>query len=143
MLRGDGLPKEFRQIFMSTFARLPQRVVWKWEDQTKLGEIEELIPPNVKTISWLPQRELLSHPKARLFIFHGGLLSKQETVYHGVPAIFLPINADQPINAQKAEDDGYALRLNWDELTEEILYNAVQDILTNPRYFNSARVRFV
>ena len=143
MLRGDGLPKDIRRLFLSVFARLPQRVVWKWEDADKLGEDDELIPSNVKTISWLPQRELLSHPKARLFIFHGGLLSKQETVYHGVPAIFLPINADQPINAQKAEDDGYALRLNWDELTEEILYNAVQDILTNPRYFNSARVRFV
>jgi glucuronosyltransferase len=107
--------------------------VWKWEDQSKLGESEELIPSNVKTISWLPQKELLSHRNARLFISHGGLLSKQETIFNGVPAIFLPVWADQPINAQKAEDDGYAIRLCWDELTEEILYNAIQAILTNPR----------
>jgi glucuronosyltransferase len=113
---------------------LPQRIIWKWEDQSKFREDAEFIPPNVKTISWLPQQELLSHPNARLFISHGGLLSKQETVFHGVPAIFLPVWADQPINAQKAEDDGYAIRLCWDELTEEILYNAVQLILTNPRF---------
>ncbi|XP_046635580.1 UDP-glycosyltransferase UGT5-like [Daphnia pulicaria] len=134
MLRGDGLPKDFRRLFLSVFARLPQRIVWKWEDQSKLGNGEELIPSNVKTISWLPQKELLSHRNARLFISHGGLLSKQETVFHGVPAIFLPVWADQPINAQKAEDDGYAIRLCWDELTEEILYDAIQAILTNPRY---------
>jgi UDP:flavonoid glycosyltransferase YjiC (YdhE family) len=134
MLRGDGLPKYFRRLFLSVFARLPQRVVWKWEDQSKLGENEEFIPSNVKTISWLPQQELLSRRNARLFISHGGLLSKQETIFHGVPAIFLPVWADQPINAQKAEDDGYAIRLCWDELTEEILYNAIQAILTNPRF---------
>jgi glucuronosyltransferase len=136
MLRGDGLPKNFRRLFLSVFARLTQRVVWKWEDQSKLGEREGLIPSNVKTISWLPQKELLSHRNARLFISHGGLLSKQETVFHGVPAIFLPIFADQPINAQKAEDDGYAIRLDLGKLTEEILYNSIQAILTNPRYYN-------
>lgn len=136
MLRGDGLPKDFRRLFLSVFARLPQRIVWKWEDQSKLGNGEELIPSNVKTISWLPQKELLSHRNARLFISHGGLLSKQETVFHGVPAIFLPIFADQPINAQKAEDDGYAIRLDLGKLTEEMLYNSIQAILTNPRYYN-------
>ncbi|XP_046442503.1 uncharacterized protein LOC124192956 isoform X1 [Daphnia pulex] len=58
----------------------------------------------------MPLQDLLGHPKIRLLITHGGLNSKQEAVYHGVPFIALPVFADQPINAQKAHDDGYAVR---------------------------------
>ncbi|XP_057373339.1 UDP-glycosyltransferase UGT5-like [Daphnia carinata] len=141
MIRSDGLPKQFRRIFLSTFARLQQRVIWKWENNSIFDEAGEAIPNNVKTISWLPQRELLSHPKIRLFISHGGLLSQFETVYHGVPSICLPVWADHPINAQKSEDDGYAIRINWGDLTEEKLYNAIQLMLTNPSY--SQRVKQV
>ena len=82
----------------------------------------------------MPQQDLLGHPKIRLFITHGGLNSKQEAVYHGVPFIVMPVFADQPINAQKAHDDGNAIRLYWDNLTEEILYDAIQRILTDPRF---------
>ena len=81
----------------------------------------------------MPQVDLLGHPKIRLFITHCGLNSKQEAVYNGVPFIALPVFADQPINAQKAHDDGYAIRLDWDNLTEEILYDAIQRILFDPR----------
>lgn len=131
IIRGDGMPENVRRIFLSTFARLPQRVIWKWEDT---GKLVGNVPANVRLMSWLPQQDLLGHHKNRLFITHGGLFSNQEAVYHGVPFIALPVFADQPINAQKAHDDGYAIRLDWDELSEEVLYNAIQRILTDPRY---------
>ena len=115
ILKGAEIPSDIRNIFLSTFARLPQRIIWKWEDKDKLAE--EAIPANVKLVSWLPRQDLLGHPKARLFITHCGLLSKQEVVYHGVPFIALPVWADQPINAQKAQ--------HWDELTEEVRYDAI------------------
>ena len=81
----------------------------------------------------MPQQDLLGHPKIRLFITHGGLFSNQEAVYHGVPFIVFPIFADQPLNAQKAHDDGYANRLDLDDITEDILYEAIHRILTDPR----------
>ena len=129
ILKGADIPEHVGRMFLSAFARLPQRVIWKWEDSTKLLTI----PPNVKLLKWLPQQDLLGHPKIRLFITHGGLFSNQEAVYHGVPFIALPVFADQPLNAQKAQDDGYAIRLHWDTLTEEILYDAIQRILNEPR----------
>ena len=82
----------------------------------------------------MPQQDLLGHPKIRLFITHGGIFSNQEAVYHGVPLIVLPVYSDQPVNAQKAQDDGYGIRLDWGDLNEEILLNAIQTILSNSRY---------
>jgi glucuronosyltransferase len=117
--------RRIRRLFLSTFARLTQRVIFKWEDDSKIKD-DDHIPPNVKLMSWMPQVDLLGHPKILLFITHCGLNSKQEAVYYGVPFIALPVFADQPINAQKAHDDGYAIRLDWDNLTEEILYDAIQ-----------------
>ncbi|EFX64661.1 hypothetical protein DAPPUDRAFT_66055 [Daphnia pulex] len=131
VLRGSDISDHVRQLFLSTFSRLPQRVIWKWEE--KLDETDS-IPSNVKLLPWMPQQDLLGHPKIRLLITHGGLNSKQEAVYHGVPFIALPVFADQPINAQKAHDDGYAIRLDWDNLTEEILFDAIQRILSNSSY---------
>ncbi|XP_046639071.1 UDP-glycosyltransferase UGT5-like [Daphnia pulicaria] len=131
VLRGSDISDHVRQLFLSTFSRLPQRIIWKWEE--KLDETDS-IPSNVKLLPWMPQQDLLGHPKIRLLITHGGLNSKQEAVYHGVPFIALPVFADQPINAQKAHDDGYAIRLDWDNLTEEILFDAIQRILSNSSY---------
>ena len=130
-LRGSDLSDGVRRLFLSTFNRLPQRVLWKWEDQT---ENDDTIPSNVKLLPWMPQQDLLGHPKIRMFITHGGLFSMQEAVYHGVPFVALPVFADQPINAQKAQDDGYAIRIDWDNLTEGILFDAIQRILSDSRF---------
>ncbi|KZS08936.1 putative UDP-glucuronosyltransferase 2B20 [Daphnia magna] len=105
----------------------------KWENESKFG-CDEIIPPNVKLLPWLPQQDLLGHPKIKLFINHGGLNSKQEAVYHSVPFIALPVFADQPINAQKARDDGYAILLDWDNLSEDILFDSIQLMLFDPRF---------
>lgn len=35
------------------------------------------------------------HPKTKLFMSHGGLLSSQETTWHGVPTLIIPFFADQ------------------------------------------------
>ena len=134
ILRGANMSPETRRTFISTFSRLKQRVVWKWEDETKMSPDADLLPANVKLVPWLPQQDLLGHPKARLFLTHGGLFSNQEAVYHGVPLISMPVFADQFINAQKAQDDGYAIHFDWDKVAQEgALYDAIQQVLNNPR----------
>lgn len=135
ILRGSNMPKDIQRVFITVFGRLQQRVIWKWEESSVPSKQnkDQRIPDNVKLMSWLPQQDLLGHPKARLFITHGGLFSNQEAVYHGVPLIALPVFADQPINAQKIHDDGYGILLNWDNLTEQTLYESIQETLINPR----------
>ena len=129
ILRGSNLPAEARKVLVATFSRLRQRVLWKWEGEPPMANVSS----NVKFMPWLPQQDLLGHPKIKLFITHGGLFSNHEAVYHGVPVIGLPVFGDQYSNMQKAERDGYAINLRWDALTEEILYNSIQEILHNHR----------
>ena len=132
ILKGSRIPENVRRIFLNTFGRLRQRVIWKWEDDENSDSKIE-IPSNVKLMSWLPQQDLLGHPKARLFITHAGLASIEETVYHGVPLIALPVAWDQPWNAEKIHKDGCGIRLDWDNLSEEVLYDSIQEILRNPK----------
>jgi glucuronosyltransferase len=135
ILRGANMSPKTRRTFISTFSRLKQRVVWKWEDETKMSPDADLLPVNVKLVPWLPQQDLLGHPKARLFINHGGMLSNQEAVYHGVPFVAMPVFGDHFINAQKAQDDGYAINFDWDKVAQEgALYDAIQQVLNDPRY---------
>lgn len=38
---------------------------------------------------------------------------------------------DQPMNAKLAEKHGFIVELDWNALTEDILYSGIQDILKN------------
>ncbi|XP_045163477.2 UDP-glycosyltransferase UGT4-like [Mercenaria mercenaria] len=68
---------------------------------------------NVRTCVWCPQQDILGHPKAVLFVSHGGLRSIEETLYHGVPILIMPFfSADGLSNSRRAERQGYGLTLN-------------------------------
>ncbi|KAF2367395.1 UDP-glucuronosyl/UDP-glucosyltransferase [Trinorchestia longiramus] len=133
-VKPKDMPDNFRQMFVKAFARLPQRVVWKWHEDNM-----EDLPPNVKLGSWLPQQDILGefeggHPKVRLFISHGGLFSTFETIYHAVPMLGLPAFADQGTNMHKSTGEGFAETINWTELSEELLFNTIEKMLTNESY---------
>ena len=64
---------------------------------------------------------------------HGGLLSTQELIYHGVPAIYLPVLADQDKNSHYATAIGIGNVLEILTLTESQLEEALHEVLGNPR----------
>jgi glucuronosyltransferase len=47
------MPESVKEIFIRVFARIPQRVFWKWETGT--SDSTE-ISTNVKMVDWLPQQ---------------------------------------------------------------------------------------
>lgn len=87
IVRAVHMPENVRTAFIKAFSKLNEKVIWKWE----LDEGMEDLPKNVKLVKYLPQQDLLGHPNIKLFITHGGLLSTEEAVYHGVPVIGMPI----------------------------------------------------
>ena len=57
-VRSETLPDEKKEAFLSAFAELPQKVLWKWEADKMPG-----LPPNVKLAKWLPQQDVLGKLK--------------------------------------------------------------------------------
>ncbi|XP_008470293.1 UDP-glucuronosyltransferase-like [Diaphorina citri] len=61
----------YELAFLKAFSKIPQRVLWKFEDNDT-----SIFKPykNIRTSSWMPQRDIFAHPNMKLFISHGGLL---------------------------------------------------------------------
>ena len=88
---------------------------------------------NVKVSSWLPQNDILGHPKTRLFIGHAGMNGMLEAAYHGVPMICVPFFADQFDNSVAAKYFGMAEILHKESITEESLVTLISTVLNNSR----------
>lgn len=120
------LPSEKIEILLKVFSKLKQRVIMKWESDTLDNK-----PDNVLVGKWLPQDDILAHPKTKIFISHCGLGSVVEAKFHGIPIVSLSVFADQELNAEKVEKEGWAVRLSLNTLTEDGMTNAINEILTN------------
>ena len=114
-------------VFLETFARLNQTVIWKWDGEEMAG-----LPSNVVLQTWVPQQDLLAHPNLQVFVTHGGLLSLQESLYHSTPLVGIPLGNDQKPNMMRAERRGYAVMLDWTSLNTEDLLAAIQKAATEP-----------
>ncbi|GAB0093834.1 UDP-glucuronosyltransferase [Sergentomyia squamirostris] len=133
-LKSSDFKETKRDALLNAFRKLPVKVMWKWEDDSLPGK-----PDNVLIRKWFPQDDILAHPNVRIFITHGGLLSTMESMYHGVPVIGIPIFADQHQNIGKAVRVGYGLTVSFAELNEENIFNAINEMLTNPKYMQTAK----
>ncbi|XP_076058494.1 UDP-glucosyltransferase 2-like isoform X1 [Oratosquilla oratoria] len=130
----SDMPEKDRRALVRGLGRLKQRVLWKWNE----GHMEDL-PPNVRVAKWLPQQDILAHPKIRLFISHGGINSLQEALHHNVPIIGMPMFSDQSHNIGMGHREGWAYRLEWEDLTEEKFVKVVEGALTDSRLHENVR----
>ncbi|XP_021942239.1 UDP-glucuronosyltransferase 2C1-like isoform X3 [Zootermopsis nevadensis] len=128
-VRSETMSPEKRRVFLSAFADVPQRVLWKWEANDTSD-----VPDNVKLAKWLPQQDVLAHPNVRLFITQGGLQSFQEATYYAVPLIGIPFIADQQHNVRKMVDAGVGLQLDYATLSKDGLVTATRKVLHDPTF---------
>nr|AHX56943.1 UDP-glycosyltransferase 211A2 [Strigamia maritima] len=119
------LENEIKDHLLNAFSKLKQKVIFKCEE-----ELNNL-PPNVKLVKWAPQQDLLGHPKIKAFITHGGLLSLQESVYHEVPVVAIPLMGDQPSNVARVVELEIGLKLDFHSISTDSLLEAVDKILSN------------
>lgn len=93
-IQSEQLGQRRLMEIIGAFRALPEYTfLWKI-DLTGTGLADKL-PANVHVRQWLPQNDILAHPKTLLFISHGGGLSTQETTWHGVPMLGVPVFLDQ------------------------------------------------
>ena len=55
------------EMIAKVLAKLPQRVIWRYAGDTPKG-----LGKNTKIMEWIPQNDLIGHPKTKLFLTHGG-----------------------------------------------------------------------
>lgn len=134
MLRGSSLKNETWKAFRDVFEKLPQRVLWKWEEDTMIDQ-----PDNVKIVKWAPQQDILANENVKLFITHGGLLSITEAVSFGVPVVGIPVYGDQHRNMAAVEAAGVGMKININDLNFENIFHAVHTILNDPNYRTNAK----
>lgn len=86
-----------------------------------------------------------------------------ETVYHGAPAVVMPVFCDHDVNSEKSKSDGYgerliekfevdltfsltylilifvAYKLHLETLTSEKLFKSIHSVIHDPQYRREAK----
>lgn len=109
------------------------KVIWKHK-----GSGPAQMGKNIKIVEWMPQNDLLGHPKVKAFVTHGGLNSIYESCYHGVPMVVIPLFGDQPGNAIKIQESGSGLMLDLKTLDSASLTHAINKVLNDKIFAENA-----
>ncbi|XP_033182695.1 UDP-glucuronosyltransferase 1-2-like [Anabas testudineus] len=129
-----GLPLEITSEIAAAFAQIPQKVIWR-----HVGERPNNLGNNTLLVKWMPQNDLLGHPKIKAFVAHGGNNGIYESIYHGVPMICIPLLFDQFENVLRLEVRGAAKRVEVTKITQQNFLEAIQEVLHNPSYRTSIK----
>ncbi|XP_054447215.1 UDP-glucuronosyltransferase 2B31-like [Pteronotus mesoamericanus] len=122
-----NLTEETANTIASALAQIPQKVIWRYE-----GKKPDTLGPNTRLYKWIPQNDLLGHPKTKAFITHGGANGVYEAIYHGIPMVGIPLFADQPDNIVRMKTKGAAVRLDIDTMSSADLLNALRTVINDP-----------
>lgn len=132
-----NMPPVMAQSFLFAFGRMPEYdILWKTE-QPDIGQVKQF--SNVHLRRWIPQKQLIKHPRTVLLLAHGGYNSFLEAAQAGVPVVLVPLFADQGINAERAKRFGIAETLDKLALSAETVENTLRGVLANDHYRQNAR----
>ncbi|XP_029874366.1 UDP-glucuronosyltransferase 1A1-like isoform X1 [Aquila chrysaetos chrysaetos] len=123
------IPMKKATEIADALASVPQTVLWRYT-----GEVPPNLPKNVKLVKWLPQNDLLAHPKTRAFITHGGSHGVYEGICNAVPMVLMPLFGDQMDNAKRVESRGAGLTLNILEMTSKDISTALKAVINDKKY---------
>ncbi|XP_035293477.1 UDP-glucuronosyltransferase 2B4 isoform X2 [Cricetulus griseus] len=128
-----NLTEERANVIAAGLAQIPQKVLWRFE-----GKKPDTLGSNTRLYKWIPQNDLLGHPKTRAFITHGGTNGIYEAIYHGIPVVGIPLFADQFDNVVHMKTKGAGVRLDFLTMSSTDLLNAVKTVTTDPFYKENA-----
>ncbi|TKR72769.1 hypothetical protein L596_020173 [Steinernema carpocapsae] len=127
----SAMPMTWKRAFMNAFAQFPDHeFVVRYTEH----DMDDYKPPNVHLFKWLPQADLLQHPKVRAMISHGGYNTLQEVINAGKPLITIPLFADQKRNGQLAQKHGFGYNLPKAVFSEENVKRGLEEVLRDPSY---------
>ncbi|XP_066202352.1 UDP-glucuronosyltransferase 1A1-like isoform X2 [Saccopteryx leptura] len=123
------IPEKKAMEIADALGKIPQTVLWRYT-----GTRPSNLAKNTILVKWLPQNDLLGHPKTRAFITHSGSHGIYEGICNGVPMVMMPLFGDQMDNAKRMETRGAGVSLNVLEMTSEDLVNALKTVINDKSY---------
>ncbi|XP_060236837.1 UDP-glucuronosyltransferase 2B17-like isoform X1 [Meriones unguiculatus] len=125
----SNMTEEMANTVAWALAQIPQKVLWRFD-----GKKPANLGPNTRVYKWLPQNDLLGHPKTKAFITHGGANGIYEAIHHGIPMIGIPLFGEQHDNIAHMVAKGAAVALNIRTMSKSDLLNALEAVIDNPSY---------
>ncbi|XP_055910228.1 UDP-glucosyltransferase 2-like [Eupeodes corollae] len=117
-------------VILNAMEGLPQYdFIWKFD----VKYLKKQLPGNVFVRPFLPQSDLLAHPKIKAFVTHCGALSTHESIFRGVPMIGVPLYFEQHRNIQRSILSGIAVELDFRTMTTIELINAIKNVVESPQ----------
>ncbi|XP_075799350.1 UDP-glucuronosyltransferase 2B31-like [Microtus pennsylvanicus] len=129
----SNLTEERTNMIAAGLAQIPQKVLWRFE-----GKKPDTLGSNTRLYKWIPQNDLLGHPKTRAFITHGGTNGIYEAIYHGIPVVGIPLFGDQFDNIVHMKAKGAGVRLDFLTMSSTDLLRAVKTVINDPSYKENA-----
>ncbi|XP_024905814.1 UDP-glucuronosyltransferase 2B31 isoform X5 [Pteropus alecto] len=129
----NNITEERANMIASALAQIPQKVIWRFD-----GKKPDTLGPNTRLYKWIPQNDLLGHPKTKAFITHGGANGIYEAIYHGIPMIGIPLFADQADNVSHMKAKGTAVIVDFNTISTTNLLKALKTVIYDPSYKENA-----
>jgi len=60
-------------------------------------------------------------------------MSVQQSIFHGVPLIVMPLGRDQTLNARVVQKMGYGIHLEISKMTQKSLTRTILELLNNQK----------
>lgn len=132
----SNYPDGLAQSIADELSKVKAAVLWKYS-----GELPKNLGKNIMIIPWFPKNQLsfndiLGHSSTKVFVSHGGLNGFQESVYHAVPMVIIPMSTDQPRQASLVESKKIGVAIQWKRIRSkvDVLKNGIHEVLQNKVY---------
>lgn len=95
-------------------------------------------PANIRVERYVPGSLLLPH--CRAVVFHGGFNSLHAVLWHGLPAVVVPLEGkDQEFTAERLAELGAGLHVPGPLPSVEALRSAIERVMSEPSFAATAR----
>lgn len=130
------IPTRTQKTLINVFAQLPQTVIWKHSP-----DAWPIInhTSNIIFVDTPAHHDLLLQPNIQLFISNCDLNSVAMAKYYAVPMLTMPLNADEWTNVNSLLHEKWTIVMDSNTLTEFIIREKIQKLITNPIYVENAR----
>uniref|UniRef100_A0A0K0ENS7 glucuronosyltransferase n=1 Tax=Strongyloides stercoralis TaxID=6248 RepID=A0A0K0ENS7_STRER len=127
------MDQKLKDEILKTIKSFPDiTFIWKYETPED-GHGKGI--DNLVLSKWVPQNDLLNDDRLTLFITHGGMGSTTEVAFSNVPALAIPIFADQMRNSKLLERLGIGKAVEIEILSDsKKLRETILEVLNNKNY---------